>query len=388
MRDPFFDGAGALGRFEAMLFDDATLQQSLAELRDPEAFVAACVEAAAARGIALQPEALAGRVRPDPLGIDALLSPPPLRAAPPAGDWLPVAVAPAAGSALRVEWAHFAGAPLDDAFFAVSAQKARARPFNAAFRCATELVADEGQAPDAIIFHQSRSGSTALSRMLAAWPGAVSLSEPLPVDAVLRLAGEAERAGALRAILAPFGRRAERSGGPFIVKADAAHSLFLPVFRAAFPATPWLFLFREPTEILVSQMRAPGAIVVPDMADGGVFGIEAAARASAEDYCARVLARIGEAALDHRGLRGGLFVDYAAFPDAVVDRILPHFGLKPDAEARSAMAKALAMDAKHASRPFVSDAGDKRRDAGAPVCRAAEAWMRPVYERLTQASVR
>jgi hypothetical protein len=388
MRDPLPDGGHALARFEAMLFADEALQQALAERLEAEAFVAAAVEAAAARGVDLRPEALAARLRPDPLGVAALLDPPPLRAAPPPGDWLPTAVSAAPEGGLRVEWAHFAGAPLEESFFGVSVHRARARPFNAAFRCATPLVPAEGPAPDGLIFHQSRCGSTALSRMLAALPGAVALSEAAPVDAVLRLTPEAGRAEALRAILAPFGRRAARAGGPFIVKADAAHSLFLPAFCAAFPDTPWTFLFRDPVEILVSQIRVRGAVTLPVAVDGRLFGIDAAAQGSDEEYCARVLARVGEAALDHRGLGGGLFVDYAGFPEAVAETVLPHFGLRPNAAGLAAMAQAALADAKSPLRSFAPDASEKRRGAGEAVRRAAETWMRPVYARLTEAAAR
>ncbi|MFL6862267.1 MAG: hypothetical protein ACJ8DZ_04640 [Allosphingosinicella sp.] len=386
MRDPISDDCGAFARFEAILFADEALQQALAEPVREDAFVAAAVEAAAARGVALQPEALARRLRPDPVGLAALLGSAPLRDAPPPGDWLPIGAVPTIGGALRIEWAHFAGSPLAESFYHVSAQRARARPFNAAFGCTTPLVRDDARAPDGIVFHQSRCGSTALSRMLGALPNAVSLSEAAPVDAVLRLGDGADRVSALRSILAPFGRRAEQGGGPFFVKADGWHSLFLPVFRAAFPDTPWLFLFRDPVEILVSQSRSRGAVTVPALVDPALFGLDGAGSAPAVEYCARVLARIAEAALDHRSLGGGLFVDYADFPEAIAAKILPHFGVTPDAGGRDAMAKAAAIDAKSPLQLFTPDAEAKRRGAAEAVRVAAETWMRPVYRRLAEAA--
>src|SRR3954471_4489939 len=223
MRDLLPDADGALQRFEAILFADEALQQALAEPVREDVLVAAAVEAAAARGIVLQPGMLAGSAKEDR----------PPRDGPAPGDWLPTAVA-STPRGLRVEWAHFAGAPLSDSFFDVSVQRARARPFNRAFRFATPLLMDEARPPDGFVFHQTRCGSTALARMLAAIPGTVSLSEPAPVDAALRVSEAPERGRGLRSIADTVSRRAERAGGPFVVKTDGWHSLFLPAFRAAF----------------------------------------------------------------------------------------------------------------------------------------------------------
>jgi len=391
MRDPETGGGEALARFEACLFAEPALQAALARTVRDDEFLGLALAAAADRGIALTEDAVARRVATDPLGLSRA-APPALLPAPPAGDWLPAAVRAGPDGALLVDWVHFADAPLVEPFFGVSLERARARPINRAFPCATPLAgAADGRRPDGLIFHQSRCGSTLVSAMLAALPGATAVSEPAPLDVVVQLALSRALPGdrgvaALRAVAGGYGRRAERAGGPFFVKLDSWHSRALPLFRAAFPGTPWLFLFRDPVEILVSQMRMRGLQTVPEMMHRSWYGLEADGEAPGEDYCARVLGRIGEAALEHRGLGGGLFVDYAELPGAVARRILPHFGIAPDGEAVAAMAAATARDAKAPYQRFTADSDEKRAAAGEAALAAVETHMRPVHARLAAAA--
>src|SRR5207248_6923141 len=67
------------------------------------------------------------------------------------------------------------------------------QPFHHVFRFQTPIeslgewyAASPGVAPTGFIFHQSRSGSTLVGQMLSALEQNIVLSEPLPIDAVLR----------------------------------------------------------------------------------------------------------------------------------------------------------------------------------------------------------
>jgi hypothetical protein len=170
-----------------------------------------------------------------------------------------------------------------------------------------------------------------------------------------------------------FGRR---GGRPFAVKLELWQAVALPLYRRAFPSVPWLFLFRDPVEILVSQMRERGPETMPLASPIG--GIDPAA--PHEDQIAQALAGVCEAAVEAAAAGGGLFVDYADVPEAVFTAILPHFGIDAGA-ARAAMEAAGTRDAKNPSKPFEADAEAKRAEADARV-RAAARRLGPVYERL------
>ncbi|MEA3061096.1 MAG: hypothetical protein QOJ94_877 [Sphingomonadales bacterium] len=390
MRDVAETEGDAFERFEAALLDDPALQLALARHERTDDFAAEAADLAAGLGLTLSADAIEARMRPGLPGVGRLFPPPKVHARPPRGDWLPVALAPLGEGDALIDWACFAGAELTDPFFAMSAMRATSRPYNRLLPYATRLGAllDEPgpvREPDGLIFHQSRCGSTLVARMLGALPRSTSISEAPPIDAILQLGpaaawSEAQRAAALRVMIGAYGRRAERRGGPFFVKLDSWHTLALPLFRAAFPNVPWVFLYRDPVEILVSQMRQRGPQTVPQLIPPAFYGLASASDAPGEAYCAQVLERIASAALDHR--EGGLAVDYSELPTAVKARILPHFGVASHPVDESALAAAAERDAKDPNRAFRADAAEKREGASDAVRAAAAEHLASVHAAL------
>jgi hypothetical protein len=390
MRDFAETGGDAFARFEAALLGDRALQLVLARHERADEFVAEAAGIAGKLGLALPAEAIEARMRPGLPGVGRLSPPPQVRPRPPRGDWLPVALLPLGGGDALIDWACFAGAELTDPFFAVSAMRATARPLNRLLPYATRFGAlldepDPVREPDGFVFHQSRCGSTLVARMVGTLPRATSLSEPPPVDAVLQLglaAGwdAALRVAALRAMVGAYGRRAERRGGPFFVKLDSWHTLALPLFRAAFPKVPWVFLYRDPIEILVSQMRQRGAQTIPQLVPPAFYGLDSAPDSPPEDYCARVLERIASAALERTD--GGLAVNHSELPGAVAGRILAHFGMRIEPADAGTLAAAAERDAKDPLRTFQYDGTEKRKAASETVRAAAAAHLAPVYGAL------
>ncbi len=362
-----------LETFRTLVAADSALQAELAACETPQAFVEAARAIAARHDIPMQPQDLAPLVAPDPIGAVRLEAARLRRTAWPPPGWLPYRVAREADGSPAVDWADFGGAALDGGFFAEAVREALARPFNRLLRCRTGLEdflrgPPEGlRAPDGFIFHMSRCGSTLVARMLGALPGAVVISEAEPIDAMLRiLLGPAvpddARAAALRAMVGALGRR---SSDRWFVKLTAWPALALPLFRRAFPGVPWLFLHRDPAEVIASQMIMRAPELAPAFTPPGLYGIEDGAAMPDEVYCAMALARVCEAAL---AADGGLFVDHSALPEAFFAAILPHFGIDPDEAPRRAMEEIARWHAKHpdtlyrpgaaAIRPAVRAAAD------------------------------
>ena len=381
-----------LEHFRRHLLADPELQQRLGALADPADFAPAAVAAAAEAGITLTEDDLLDTMRPDPLGIARYSNAPATHREPPLGDWLPVAIVPA-GAELGVDWAHFAGEPLTEPFFEDSLRQARALPLNRLLKLRTPLsalaatVGDDPAVPDGFIFHLSRCGSTLVSQMLAADPRNTVLSEALPIESIVQLAESnpgvpiEERLRLLRAIVGALGRDRIGSRRHFVVKLDSWHVFALPLFRLAFPNTPWVFLYRDPVEILVSHARMPGMQTVAGVLPHDPYGIPDGATMPIEEYSARALGRTAEAAVEHFALGGGMVINYAALPQAVEDRILPHFGIIPDAAERAAMAAAAGRDAKAPQEAFSSDGEEKRREAS-PKIHSAAVHLEEPYRRL------
>lgn len=353
-----------LDDFRALVLADEALQLDLARIDDPGAFVARALDLA---GSGLSAGDLAEAIRPDPVGglriattiVNASTWPPP--------QWLPVL---AVGFA--IDWAHFAGAPLAEPFFSASARRAIDRPFNRLFRHVTALgdfighaEAEGSLAPDGFIFHMSRCGSTLVAQMLAALPGTIVVSEAPPLDAVVPLGSP----DALQTMVAALGRKRAGNERRYFVKLDFAHALALPLFRAAFPATPWVFLYRDPIEVLASQMQARGlqTFGFPDL--------------PAEEGCAAALAAVCHAALAELEKGDGLAVNHADLPEGI-DGILGHFGIACGAAERALMAPASRRNAKAPGLAFAADAEAKRQAATVAVRRATEIHLAGPYRRL------
>ena len=123
--------------------------------------------------------------------------------------WLPVSISKHTAEPV-VEWCRFGTRRFTESFFDHTVQNAMREPFNLLFRHQTSLdtlvdwqMKCPGMQPSGFIFHMSRCGSTLVAQMLAALPEHIVLSEPPPLDAILRCdrrgASDAQRIAWLRA---------------------------------------------------------------------------------------------------------------------------------------------------------------------------------------------
>jgi hypothetical protein len=310
--------------------------------------------------------------------------------------WAPIRVYRDGGTWM-VDWCRLAGRRFTEPFFDETIGAALREPFNLAFRRQTtldelgEMDAERGSLrPAGLIFHMSRCGSTLAGQMLAALENSVVLSEAGPIDSVLgsscRDASISDdwRIERLRWIVSALGASAPGDPSRFVLKLDAWHALDLPLIRRAFPGVPWVFLYREPLEVLVSQGAGVSwlmsAVNAPRFA--GLELAEAAALPR-ERYHAHVLGGISAAVLRSADPVRRL-VNYAQLPNAGIDEIPRWFGFELSDQEREVMTMAARWNAKRPYEPFTPDAQEKRAAASAVVREAATA-LGPQYAQLEAA---
>lgn len=252
------------------------------------------------------------------------------------GGWLPAAVHwddPAPDEA-TVEWLHCEARRFTETFLQDTFNECLRWPFNVLFRHRTPLDTLErwaetspGIAPTDFIFHVSRCGSTLLASLLGELPGALVLSEPPPVDSLVcaddrqpRLAPD-RQAALLRGMMSALGQRRTSGQNQLFVKFDAWNALHFPLMRVAFPEVPWVFLYRDPVEVLVSAIRQRGLHTTPGFLDAALFGMDGqeAFAMPPEEYVARVLGAIYEAGARARGGRAGAAGELHRTPRRGVD---------------------------------------------------------------------
>lgn len=376
----------ALHAFQTAVMADPELQRQLGACERHEIFSALAMAVADRLGLTLAQEDLAPRARAVP--VEPTPEWPPL-------EWLPVGIVPSEYGPL-VDWAYFGDDALQDSFFEESVQRARSRPFNRVFRRVTRLddfidnaLPDEAAPLRGLVYHMSRCGSTLVAQMLGALPATLSLSEPGPFDAAIRLAMSradlaGERGGALLRAMASALGRARCGERQCFFKLDSWHILAFQRIQAALPDVPWVYLFRDPVEVLVSQVRLRGYQTVPELVPSGLYGI-GDDLPGPEDLCARILAKHHEAAI--RALAGaqGMAIHYASLPDALADRLAPHFGLSLTRDERAAVARASRRNAKAPEQLFVPDGVRKHVDASPAILEAVRCHLAALHGKLEDA---
>ncbi|MBL8649781.1 MAG: hypothetical protein JNL35_05185 [Sphingopyxis sp.] len=378
--------ATPIDRLRAALLADEAAQLRLAPIADTAAFLDAIAAYAAGLGLPITRDAFAA-------GLARAATPqmmqelPALRLADaPPRQWLPVELKDFQGT-IVVEWLHFAGLPLTDPFFDDTWRKVQILPFNRLMRCATPLAAidafADAPAPDGLVFHMSRCGSTLAGQMLGADPGHIVAAEPPVVDTVIQLVGMGHLPpSTIHAMAAAVMRDRLGQARHRFIKVDAWHALVLPLLRGVWPDTPWTFLYRDPVEVLVSQQRRPGMHCRPGVLPLQAYGVDPAEGAAADDYAAWILGRICTGAL--AGIDDAcLLVNYDQLPAALTDAILPHFGVAPGAAALERIAAAGQRYSKAPDRAFTGDSDAKQR-AASPELRAAAAPLLATYAQLEE----
>lgn len=296
-----------------------------------------------------------------------------------------------------VDWCYLGDRAFTEPFFEQTIEACLRHPFNLLFRHQTPIEALLDQAgrgsalpPSGFIFHMSRCGSTLIAQMLAAVPGTVVISEAGPIDTVLRAQfrstaiTEDQRVAWLRSLLTVFGRRP--GARHLVVKFDSWSMLDLPLIQRAFPHVPWIFVFRDPVEVMVSQRRMRGAHMIPGVLEPRLFGLEPdqLAELSIDAYGAHVLATICEAALRYYQPGAARLVDYRSLPSAVWSSIAGSFGIvlrPPDIEQPRAAAR---FHAKNPRLPFTDDSMDKQAAADAELRGLVARRVGPLYDRMVE----
>ncbi len=392
----------APSRFLAWAAGDHEAMERLLAEQDPSRFEETCRELADAHRIPLQAGEIAAAVAasrrawgqrhlPEPV-VSGHSRPSARESALPPADWFPVHLHTHASPAV-LEWARFGPRRLFDPFFEQSAGAALRAPGALLFpwRGTVDALEDEigdaqpELAPAGFVFHLSRCGSTLLAQVLAASPRNRVLSEAPPIDQLLAHdAGiglpRERRIRRLRAVVNAYARKRAGDESRLFIKWDAWHTLHLDLIQAAFPRTPWVYLHRDPVEILVSQRRQRGYQFLPGAMDPRPFGIapEEIPACDLDRYTARVLGASAAAAT--RVLANPASPAFAVdFPDLRerIPGLLRHsFGLSDtDAQEWSAVQEALTRNAKNPRIPFSDDSEQKRREADETLRTLAETWL-------------
>jgi hypothetical protein len=301
----------------------------------------------------------------------------------------------------QIDWCLVADTQFRAPFFSETVQQCLRRPFNLAFRPRSNIDALLACAqnldclnPAGFIFHMSRCGSTLLAQMFAAVAQNLVLSEAPPIDRILAAKhfnpniSEQEHIAILRAMVLSLGQRRRPELNRSIIKFDSWHVSHLDLIQHAFPDVPWVFLYRDPLEVLVSNLDQPAGATIPGAAEHVPPGVDVldALTMPVEQYVSLILAHICRQALTQQNNPLGLFVNYQDLPNVALSKILHHFGIKPGIDEFAQMQQKTRFHAKQPSEAFNPDSEQKQRDASPLARHFSDSFVLPLYRQLESAA--
>ncbi len=333
--------------FAARVFSDAALRERLCAIGDRAELLAAAASEASAEGFTLNEADLAAAFHAEPATFSFDTR-----------GWAPARTFKR-NSEPWATWIHTAGRPFVEPFYGDSVRERLRNPFTSLFRRDMPLVAAAPVRPDGFIFHMSRCGSTLVSRSLAASGAIHVVSEPPPLDEIL---STTSGISPLRDVVSALAQPRAASQQYYLIKTDAWHVLDLPRFRAAFPDVPWIFVHRDPVEVLASHMLRPGIHASPGAMDPARLGLNFAdiTGLTRQEWTNRVLNGFLRAAEPYRNDPQALFIDYRDLPGAITGTIAHHFRLDLTAEDLARVDSATRLDAKNPTALFSGDSAAKQ----------------------------
>lgn len=320
-------------------------------------------------------------------------------------NWLPVDVV-IEGGRPGVQWLNMAGVVLEEPFLAdtvarISEAKPNPETLFTEFDVLIELEkAIEGLQPNGFIFHSSRCGSTVLVNACRALRYSLVAAESPAIDKLItRFLTDIDPDGVkkllysafLRGLIRATGQRRLGSERHYFVKFACTSALAISHIRRIWPTIPAIFLYRNPIEVMVSNLKLkPQWMMFKSnlVTAAAIIDVDKTELASMteEEYCARALGRyLSAVPLDDSNL---LPVDYGDLSPDALPPLIRFLGVAPSEEEVRAIQKGSAWHSKKPGHIFQPDDQAKKEAATSLIVEMAGKWALPAYFRLKSCSAR
>jgi hypothetical protein len=244
-----------------------------------------------------------------------------------------------------------------------------------------------------MVFHISRCGSTVVSRLLSTVPGVVVIAEPSPLNALLGLDPQRVDGATLvqlvRLLVRALGRRRHSDERQLVLKCTSWNIRRQEILTAAFPDTPWVWIQRDPTQVVASLLATPPDWLghqEPQPQIARHFGIDPAtvSTMTRAEFTARALGAMLFSASTGPARR--VCIDHAELPTAVWQRVAPHFGIEIDAAAIERMTEQAKVYSKDTEAQQFSGDDPAFRPVTDEMGEAAQRFAEPGYRQLASRS--
>jgi hypothetical protein len=247
-----------------------------------------------------------------------------------------------------------------------------------------------GLQPNGFIFHTSACGSTLLANMLRAVPRNISLGEPNVLYDLLALSrnqnGE-DIVNLFRGGVSVLGQKRLGIEENYTIKFGSATTFFLPFINEAFPNVPRVFLYRDPVEVLASNMKTPTQEWLFETSITGLNGTVMTENNTVLENCAVALRRTIQAFLDHSN-GNHMIVNYSQFSPMLLERILDFLNISASPSDVDLMLSVGKHHAHGRGGLFEPDTDKKQRFASGRLRAVADEYLGELYGKLEEMRIR
>lgn len=312
-------------------------------------------------------------------------------------DWLPVDAVVVDGRP-GLMWMEMSGVGLTEPFFEQTVERGRREgraerftEFDVLLQLEKELDRVD---PTGFIFHSSRCGSTLVANACRAVSNSIVLSEANAIDAlVARFITDADNpvkeslySVFLRGVVHSLAQRRTGKERHLFIKFACCSFAQLERIKRIWPDVPWLFLYRDPVETIVSNMRdvPPWLIDNDRRVLSSIIGDDTS-EMSLEELCARTIGSLYSTAYKLANDKS-MLLNYNQLSVTVIARILNFFNVRLSSEELETIARTSGVYSKEVSgtRSFVSDVDTKQKLASNLIREMSERWAREPYRLLEQ----
>jgi len=308
--------------------------------------------------------------------------------------WLPVD-AVVVGGRPGLMWMEMSGVSLTEPFFQQTVERARRENRAELFTEFDVLLQLEKQLesvqPSGFIFHSSRCGSTLVANACRAVSGSIVLSEANAIDKLIaRFITDADTpvkeslySVFLRGVVHALAQRRTYNERHLFIKFACCSFAQLERIKRIWPAVPWLFLYRDPVETIVSNIRDVPPWLIDN--DRRVLSsiIGHASEMSLEELCARTIGSLFSTAYKLANANS-MLLNYNQLSVPVIASVLNFFNVSLSSEELETITRTSEVYSKEVSgtRAFVADVDAKQKLASDLVREMSERWAGEPYRLL------
>jgi hypothetical protein len=254
--------------------------------------------------------------------------------------------------------------------------------------------------PAGFIFHSSRCGSTLISNLLQSIAGTVVIAEAQPISALLlpysphfwmmkQEEWQLQKTDLLKGVINAYGQLQGQTPPRLYIKFTSWNVLMIEHILNIWPNVPWLFVYRDPIEVIASHLKDPTGwpglqndLKLASLLTG--LGAEEIAVMGREEFCARILGIFYLTAYKKMSQANALAVNYEHITLANMLIVLKFLGINPDTVDTQLLENGLKVYSKDSTKKqiFTQDSLSKRKAAHPLVHEMAKKWAFSNYDAI------